>query len=228
MTPIELPQWAMSPKNNSLTLYHSHNIRLEPGHSPVLMVGGVHGDEPEGVALAEGVFNWLSQATNEKVRPWVLIPCLNPDGYRAGTRTNGNGVDLNRNYPSSNWSPESQGERYFPGKKPGSEPEIQALVRLITVVQPSVIIHFHSWKPMIVVTGPQDLPEAIALSNASGYQIQANIGYPTPGSLSHYGWEDNKIPIICVEEQEHLSDLTQVWPRFKPGFQTIFNLDFSK
>ena len=33
----------------------------------------------------------------------LFIPCLNPDGMALGTRTNANGVDLNRNFPTKNW-----------------------------------------------------------------------------------------------------------------------------
>jgi protein MpaA len=221
LTPIHIKDWALSPKNNSIELFYSPEIRLEKGHSPLLLMGGVHGDEPEGVALAEGLLAWLKAQAKIEL-PWILIPCLNVDGYKVNTRTNGNGVDLNRNYPSRNWSAEAKSERYYPGPAPGSEPEIKALVKLIQAVEPELIIHFHSWEPMIVLTGPEKLPEATWLAESCGYKIEDNIGYPTPGSLSHYGWHDNKIPVICIEEQEHLTDLSQVWPRFQKGFESIF------
>lgn len=197
-------------------------MELKPGFSPILMMGGVHGDEPEGVALAEGLLEWLKKCSSFKSE-WVLIPCLNIDGYLAHTRVNGRGVDLNRNYPSSNWSPEYKEKRYFPGEQAGSEPEIQAVTKLIQKIQPRLIIHFHSWKPMIVLTGPPELPEALALSSSCGYKVHPEIGYPTPGSLSHYGWIDHKIPVICIEEQDELSDLSTVWPRFQDGFESIFH-----
>ncbi|MCB0407145.1 MAG: succinylglutamate desuccinylase/aspartoacylase family protein, partial [Bdellovibrionales bacterium] len=213
----------MSPKNNSIELYHSPQMKLESGFSPILMMGGVHGDEPEGVALAEGLLRWLTENTTKIRQNWILIPCLNIDGYSANprTRTNGNGVDLNRNYPASNWSPESKGERYYPGPSPGSEPETQAIVQLMKLTQPKFMIHFHSWEPMIVLTGPPNLKEAHYLSESCGYKIEGNVGYPTPGSLSHYGWVDQKTPIICIEEQEKLKDLSVVWPHFKKGFEDI-------
>lgn len=216
-----LKDWALSRKNHSIELYHSPQLKLEKGHKPLLLIGGVHGDEPEGVALAEGLLAWLKSQTQIQ-RPWILIPCLNIDGYLARTRTNGAGVDLNRNYPSSNWSPEAKSERYFPGTSAGSEPETQALVHLIRQVEPELIIHFHSWEPMIVLTGPSHLPEAKWLADSCGYKIEDNIGYPTPGSLSHYGWHDNHIPVICIEERDKLPDLSVVWPRFKKGFEKIF------
>ena len=33
----------------------------------------------------------------------LFIPCLNPDGMALNRRTNANGVDLNRNFPTKNW-----------------------------------------------------------------------------------------------------------------------------
>jgi len=134
---------------------------------------------------------------------------------------NGGGVDLNRNFPANNWSKEFKEARYNPGPHPKSEPEIKALVDLITSVRPRTIIHCHSWKPCIVNSGPDESHYAKALSESSGFEIVKEIGYPTPGSLSSYAWFDNKIPVICIEDTEH-RDSSQVWPRFSSGLKKCF------
>ena len=182
-------------------------------------MGGIHGDEPLGVLLAEKTLDFLKTTTVQL--PWILIPVLNVDGYRAGTRVNGRGVDLNRNYPSKSWSPECEKERYYPGPSAASEAEIRAVVRLITDFRPRVIIHCHSWKPMIVATGEPGLRDAERLSRSSGYQVVPEIGYPTAGSLSQYGWVDNKIPVICIEEADETAP-EKVWPNFEKGMREIF------
>ncbi|MBX9768321.1 MAG: hypothetical protein K2X47_13690, partial [Bdellovibrionales bacterium] len=41
--------------------------------APLLFVGGVHGDEPEGVWLAEDLLQFLKK--NATDRPWLLVPC---------------------------------------------------------------------------------------------------------------------------------------------------------
>lgn len=68
--------------------------RAAPGPR-VYLSSGIHGDEPAGpLALLE-----LLQA--EFFAPgvhWLLCPALNPDGLAAGTRDNGAGRDLNRDY----------------------------------------------------------------------------------------------------------------------------------
>jgi murein endopeptidase len=99
----------------------------------VLVFGGIHGDEPEGLKVARRL---ISRARRHGASLWV-VPTLNPDGHRAGTRRNAGGVDLNRNFPSE-WEPlESSGPR------PMSEPETRAAVRLIRRLRPAVTIWFH-------------------------------------------------------------------------------------
>jgi protein MpaA len=220
----EISTWATSAKNKPIRLFFSGNFKFKKNLRPLVFIGGVHGDEPEGVRLAEEFLRHfqLQESHYEKsgYAPWILIPCINPDGFASGQRTNGNGVDLNRNYPASNWSPAFDKERYFPGVKAGSEPEIQAIVHLLQEEKPRLVIHFHSWNPCIVATGTTALVDAKRLAKSSGYEVQDNIGYPTPGSLSHYGWVDQKIPVICIEEQEGC-DLSAIWPRFEKAFEEI-------
>ena len=212
--PWQQVDWASSTLGQSISLYASHPPEHLNGLAPVLFMGGVHGDEPEGVVLANEWLSWLKTA--KVAQPWLLIPCLNPDGYQRNERTNGRGVDLNRNYPSKCWSPEYQEKRYFPGTAPASEPEIHALVNLIALTKPKLIIHFHSWQPSVVYSGESAKEAAGLLAKASGYPLQPDIGYPTPGSLGEYGANDLGIGVICIEEQEGIASET-IFPRFKQG-----------
>jgi hypothetical protein len=217
-----LPEWAKSRGDRPIALYHSDGLPWNRSMRPLVMVGGVHGDEPEGVRLAQATLEWLKTEPSSVTVPWILIPCLNPDGYAANQRTNGAGVDLNRNYPAKSWSPEAKGPRYNPGPSPGSEPEVNAMVNLIETFDPRLIIHCHSWNPVIVFTGEPARKDAERLVEACGYPLQPTIGYDTPGSLSQYGWFDLGIPIICIEEQEHIASLDLVWPHFEKGIEAIF------
>jgi hypothetical protein len=196
---------------------------------PLLLIGGVHGDEPEGVWLAESLLQWIqTQVLTHKahlLQNFILIPCLNPDGYFKNERTNGNGVDLNRNFPSQDWSSESKAPRYNPGSHAGSEPEIKALTTLIKERNPSAIIHFHSWEPCIVYTGSTGKKISDLFSKISGYPAKEDIGYPTPGSLGQYGWLNHKIPVICIEEQEGCQR-EHIWPRWRHALTQILKRDF--
>jgi hypothetical protein len=217
--------WKQSSLGTPIPLYASQPLAELKNQRPIVLMGGVHGDEPLGVHLAQMTLEFLAadaKSAQPRVKvPWMLIPVLNVDGFKAGTRVNGRGVDLNRNYPSRSWSPEAAKERYNPGPAPGSEAEIQAIVSLIQEYKPRLLIHCHSWEPMIVAAGEPGLRDAERLSRSSGYKVVPEIGYPTPGSLSQYGWIDNKIPVICIEESDH-QPVEKVWPGFEIGMREIF------
>ncbi len=207
------PQWVRTATGAHLSLYQNiHRTDVKP----YLFVGGVHGDEPEGVRLAEEFLLWLKTHSNEQDHPWILIPCLNLDGFQNNQRTNSRGVDLNRNFPSRDWVLSEEKNRYYSGPSSNSELEVQGLVKLINEIKPLVIIHFHSWKPCVVYTGAPGKPYADFLTLGNNYDSHEDIGYPTPGSLGQYGWLEHKIPVICIEEQE-FSSLENVWPHFMQG-----------
>ncbi len=66
----------------------------------VLLSAGIHGDELAGV---EALCEWLeSHAYIKFLHRWdvTILPCLNPWGYEHGTRENGDGRDLNREFNS--------------------------------------------------------------------------------------------------------------------------------
>src|SRR4051812_36749836 len=65
----------------------------------ILVLGGVHGDETEGVVCAHGLLDELSRDYRLKLN-LTLVPAFNLDGVLAKSRLNGNGVDLNRNLPT--------------------------------------------------------------------------------------------------------------------------------
>ncbi len=210
--------WALTSQGTAIDLYKKAHTFSE---KPILFVGGVHGDEPEGVQLANELLAWISQAPYE-LHDWILIPCINPDGYSQNQRTNSRGVDLNRNFPSGDWSSEAKAPRYFPGTAPASENETRALIQLIETEKPQLIIHFHSWEPCVVYTGAPGLHAAEILSEKTGYTAREDIGYPTPGSLGQFGWLKHKTPVICIEAQEK-SDLSTIWPKFGYGLKKLLN-----
>lgn len=218
---VHIQEWIRTDLGTPVALFASQPLEQLRTQKPLLLMGGVHGDEPLGVLLAQQTLQFLKENESAVKLPWILIPCLNVDGYKANTRVNGRGVDLNRNYPSQSWSPEYEKERYFPGKEAGSEPEVRGVVSLLQTYKPRLVIHCHSWKPMIVCAGDPGRRDADRLSRSTGYEVVPEIGYPTPGSLSQYGWWDNKIPVICIEEADE-SAPDSVWPRFKEGMREIF------
>jgi hypothetical protein len=218
---VHLKSWIHTDLGTPVELFASHPLEELKGKKPLLLMGGVHGDEPLGVLLAQQTLEFIKENEKQIKLPWILIPCLNVDGYKKNTRVNGRGVDLNRNYPSKDWAPTAEKERYNPGPHPGSEAEIKGVVQLLKNYNPRLVIHCHSWKPMVVCAGDSGLRDAERLSKSSGYEVKPEIGYPTPGSLSQYGWWDHKIPVICIEEADEAKPNT-VWTHFGQGLREIF------
>ena len=185
------------------------------------LIAGVHGDEVEGVYVLEQLFTWLQEAELEL--PLVVIPLLNPDGHQAQTRVNAHQVDLNRNLPTKSWQLTSAAEpRYYGGPAALSEPENIFLVSLLEKYHPGLIISFHSWKPLLNYNGNcQQVAEFISKHNH--YPQEADVGYPTPGSLGEFGPERFQAPVLTYELPpftEKLS-LKDIWAQNEAGIKAF-------
>jgi protein MpaA len=113
----------------------------------VLVVGAIHGDELAGAAVARAL-----QRIRAGADLWI-VPDLNPDGAASGTRQNGRGVDLNRN-----WSSQWQGggkpwDVYYAGPHAFSERETRIARRLILRVRPQITIWFHQHMNLVWAWG---------------------------------------------------------------------------
>ena len=104
----------------------------------VLVVGCIHGNECAGLPI---IVQLRRSAPIAGVELW-LVPSVNPDGWRAHTRGNAHGVDLNRNF-SVAWRRIPRSSRYSSGPRPFSEPESRVVRALVTRMTPSLSIWFH-------------------------------------------------------------------------------------
>ncbi len=180
----------------------------------ILFLGGVHGDESEGVVLAHHLVARLCTHFDFALDV-LVIPAVNPDGVLDRTRCNARNVDLNRNLPTKDWNPKTLNPRYPPGPFAGSEPENQTLLEVIEVFKPKLVVSFHSWHPMLNVNGPSQ-EYAEVLSAYTGLQITTDMGYPTPGSLGTYLGAERSIPTITYEIEQGMP-LDKVAPFHLPA-----------
>lgn len=165
----------------------------------ILFLGGVHGNETEGVAFCLDFIEEFTKVTNPNLSyELYCVPIVNPDGFLSYKRQNQNQVDLNRNLPTKDWSSSYEQEKYYPGLSAGSESENKIIIDLISNLSPSLIISFHSWKPLVNINGPSKKFGQI-LSNQLKMELVEDIGYPTPGSLGEYAGRERSIPTITLE-----------------------------
>jgi protein MpaA len=167
-------------------------------HGPeVLIIGGVHGDEPEGIIAAQYLLGHFANSFPFRLN-LTLVPCLNVDGFIARTRVNARAIDLNRNLPTNDWNPQAFNNRYHPGKFANSEPENHALVQYLAHHKPRWILSLHSWEPVLNVNG-RCRKEAEIIAAHTNYAITEDIGYPTPGCLGTYAGLERDMPTLTYE-----------------------------
>ncbi len=74
-----------------------------------------------------------------------------------------------------------------PGSGPGSEPEVEALVRLIEEMRPAAVVALHA--PLACIDAAGQGPLAAWIAERTGLPLVADVGYPTPGSFGTWGGE---------------------------------------
>ena len=168
----------------------------------VLILGGVHGDEWEGVVAAKALLGRFAKGSIPQLRV-TLIPIFNVDGVLACQRKNSAGVDLNRNLPTQDWTENVASDRYDPGTSANSEPENKVLTQWLNDHQPRLVLSLHSWKPMLNTNG--DCAQfAQVIAQHTGYEIKDSIGYPTPGCLGTYCGLERDMPTLTYELERGL------------------------
>jgi len=179
------------------------------GKQCVLVIGGIHGNEPAGATLCRQLSAYL-RAHEELLHGLkvIVVPAANPDGLAADTRCNARGVDINRNFATSNYRSTARN-----GTEALSQPEARYLRGLIDRYHPARILTIHQPLACIDYDGP-GLALAAAVARASGLPVK-KLG-ARPGSLGSYAGVENHIPTITVELPREASELSagQVWAKY--------------
>ena len=175
--------------------------------SSVLVIGCFHGDEPQGKFLIE---KYLEKKPETNI---MFVPCLNEYGVVHNTRTNKNGVDINRNFPTNNWVLSERNE-FFGGQFPASEEETKFIIETVEKYKPKLILTLHA--PFKIVNYDGDAEEiSKKISEITGYPAEASIGYETPGSFGTWAGIEKKIPTITLELDENVDLKELTIPVFK-------------
>lgn len=178
----------------------------------VLVVGVVHGDEPQGEYLINKYLKKEDRILNNNL---LYIPRLNSNNKRK----NKNNVDINRNFPTKNWELTDIKNDYFGGFHPNSEVETKLLVELIENNKFDAIITIHSPYKIVNYDGPAE-SLAYKISEFLNYPVEKDIGYPTSGSFGTYSGIERNIPTITIECDETV-DVSELYPNFEKLFKYL-------
>ncbi len=209
---IELLKTVKTTENNTVSLFQTTNSTYS---KTILIIGVFHGEEPQGEYL---INKFLETDLSNLKNKLLIIPCLNPDGKSKNQRQNANMVDLNRNFPTKNWKRTEKND-YFGGDSPASETETRFMIDIIDNYKIDAILSIHAPFKIVNFDGPaQELAQKI--SEITKYPLQADIGYPTPGSFGNYAGVERNIPTITLELPENESN-ESLWRVNKKVFEYL-------
>jgi len=171
----------------------------------ILILAAIHGDEAETTVVVSEALRCLPRGELHS----AVILCGNPDGMLRGTRGNARGVDLNRNFPTSNWSRDpvfyksrandARDIALTTGERPASEPETASLIALIEKLDPRAVVSLHSALACVDDSGASALGRQLA--DRCALPFLTGIGYPTPGSMGTWAGE-RQLNLVTLELED--------------------------
>ncbi|HAZ12624.1 MAG: hypothetical protein A2X86_11500 [Bdellovibrionales bacterium GWA2_49_15] len=224
----------------------------ESNKETTIIFCGTHGDEITPVKFCFDIMTNLK--TNPELyqnRTVLVAPLVSPDSFfkKRPTRTNAHKVDINRNFPTQDWSANAlkywstryrKDPRRFPGLKPLSEPEVLFQINLLIRYSPSKIISVHAPLTMLDYDGPKDLEldsgkigegaKELLIQmgqKANGYRI---VNFPVyPGSLGNYAGNERHIPTYTLElPSSDPAKSEEYWKLFRTAIDEAIHKDLSK
>lgn len=181
------------------------------GAETILFTGGIHGSERSGQQTMQAWVDYLRAygdivPANRKV---VVVPNTNPDAIAANMRYNVNNVNIDRNFPASNWQADIETSQGLiingGGTVPASEPETKALLNLTRQLRPRLAISYHAQGRLV---GANQVSISVQAGNVYaqtvGYRTMYGIaeevmGYPITGEYEDWMGEELGSAAILIE-----------------------------
>ena len=212
-------------KINSRTRCHTistigYSVRGRPinayyfgnGSQTILFTGAIHGNELSSKYVMDAWIGNLeaNAASIPADKRIVVIPVVSPDSVAAVSRYNARNVNLNRNFPTHNWTSDitvsgGRKEQGAGGPSPLSEPEAAALARFTQQISPRMVVTYHSLGSL--VNGND-----VGIANTLGPAYSRMTGYsyiPNAATAATFGFEmtgtyedwlaERGVPAILIE-----------------------------
>ncbi len=204
----ELVLTQITPLKNLIRCYKKGNSGTK-----ILLIGCVHGNEKAGILISAKVLNEIFERNGIK-NTLICIPTANPDGNLLDTRTNANRVDINRNFPASNWVRTDSSKLYYDKKsfwggiQPASETETKFILKVDSLYHPDAFIILHQFMNCVQYDG-NGLTLASFIAKRTGQKLLDNIGYKTEGSIGSYFGENKRKEVVTIELPDNPPDSLQ-------------------
>lgn len=191
------------------------------GDREYLIVAGIHGGyERNTIALANELIRYIDSHPDIIPQDVTLyiIRNMNPDGEARAEgvdgRVNNRGVDLNRNFPTENWTADWDRDGcwiYRPttgGAYGGSEPETRTVMSFIASHDIQAVISYHSAALGVFPGGVPWEPESIrlarTLAKATNYPYPPlDTGCEYTGTLADWAVENGVGAAVDMELANH-------------------------
>ncbi|UXR29346.1 M14 family metallopeptidase [Staphylococcus simulans] len=149
----EIYSYRFKPEQADYT--QNSNAIERPYRKPKLfLVSSTHGNER---VIIWALYNFMKQICNNwkndealEFMRWnvefIVIPIINPTGYTNATRINGNGVDLNRNFPSD-WANGTSDSTQTTYRGPSALSEKEAVIcdNILKNEKPDFVVDYHNF-----------------------------------------------------------------------------------
>lgn len=215
-----------------------------PIKNTTVLLCGVHPDEITPVKFCFDIINDLRKNPSKYKESRIVIApivTVDPFFYKKPTRTNSRKVDVNRNFPTTDWSTKAlelwkkryyKNKRRFPGHKALTEQETIFQVNLIKLYNPNYVISVHAPLQLLDYDGPslksKDSSETKKLlkqmsEKAGNYKV---ANYPFyPGSLGNWAGNERKIPTFTLElPNSDWNKTDRYFKIFSPAVYHVFSI----
>jgi protein MpaA len=194
-----------------------------------LIFSMVHGDEITPLYTALALIELFKQKPLFQTH-LIIAPLVNPDGFFKRTRTNTQGIDINRNFATKDWKPSHRNPRRNTGNHPDSEPETRFQKQLILTTLPQKILSIHAPLNFLDYDGPGTIPiplpkNYIQACNRLRKHLKAQSGGYFPGSLGNYAGHLG-IPTLTAELQTSRPENAALhWNQVRPWVETLIDFE---